>query len=916
VALALDGMEVRHAASLAAALTLLHGELPDIVLADLHLPDAEGRRIVADLVAAAGPVPVLALSGSTDPALVAGVVRAGAAGFVPKGGEVDGSLEHVLRATAARHPRPRAVPARSLTGPAAVAGLLAAAVGALLLAGWALGAQLDPGGLGLEPVVPGTSAAMVAAGLAAFGLARGARPALWRGLATGAVALGLAVVAAVVLALEPGADGAPDPWRAAPLGTVALVVAGTGLALTGRWRRAHVLAIPPALIVFAGALSALYGYGSHGDVSESIGTALATGGLSALTFALLLLHPDRGIGSVLASPTDAGHLGRRLVPVALVVPPVFGALRLLAFEAGLLGEEASIALLSASLIVVAVLVIVLATRASIRLELGRASAEEALDHSEGRFRGLAALAPVGILEIEPGAGATFVNSRFCEIAGIAPEQARGSGWHAAVHPEDLGRLDAAWDRLVASGGRAVLELRFLRPDGTATWTQLSAVPLRPAAPGAPAGVLGVVTDIEPFKAAAALAEHERSMLLALLDHAPLAIELRDAEGHVQLVNEHAAAALGRPEAAILGRHPSELLPPERWGPREAREEPVLAEGRAVAYEETVTTPDGTPRHRHVTTYPVRGADGSLLGIGTMALDVTERVEAAAALRAAEERFRGAFAAAPSPVALTDAEGRIEEANAALAALLGRPVGALPGLDLATMLEPVGGVPLPRALAELRHGRTAALVVEAVVQRAGGPRRVTAQAVPLHDDGAPQAGLLWHLRDVTERHVREGDLRHLADHDPLTGLLDSRRFGEALERHASPGRRAGDRGAVVLIGLDELRTAAGQRDPGTADEALKAVAEVLRARLRETDVLARVADDDVAVLLPAASAEEGRRVAEELAAALREELARRRLLPAVSVGMAAMAPGTTAEDVVARAHGEMHAARRRTRVRVA
>jgi diguanylate cyclase (GGDEF)-like protein/PAS domain S-box-containing protein len=291
------------------------------------------------------------------------------------------------------------------------------------------------------------------------------------------------------------------------------------------------------------------------------------------------------------------------------------------------------------------------------------------------------------------------------------------------------------------------------------------------------------------------------------------------------------------------------------------------------------------------------------------------VEAAAALRAAEERFRGAFAAAPSPVALTDAEGRIEEANAALSALLGRPLTALPGLDLATMLEPVGGVSLPRALAELGHGRTAALVVEAVVQRPGGPRHVTAQAVSLRDDAAPQAGLLWHLQDVTERRAREHDPRHLADHDPLTGLLDRRRFGELLERHASPARRSGDRGAVLLLGLDGLRPP-GERDPGAAEEALKAVADLLRSRLRETDVPARVADDELAVLLPAATAEEGRRVAEDLAAAVREELARRRLPPAVSVGVVAVDPGTTAEDVVARAHAEMHAARRRTRVRVA
>ncbi|CAA9505222.1 MAG: hypothetical protein AVDCRST_MAG13-2491, partial [uncultured Solirubrobacteraceae bacterium] len=85
VALALDGMDVRHAASLTAARRLLEGPgpRPDVVLADLHLPDGEGRTVVAGLVAAAGAAPVVGLSGSTDPALVAGAVRAGAAGFVP-----------------------------------------------------------------------------------------------------------------------------------------------------------------------------------------------------------------------------------------------------------------------------------------------------------------------------------------------------------------------------------------------------------------------------------------------------------------------------------------------------------------------------------------------------------------------------------------------------------------------------------------------------------------------------------------------------------------------------------------------------------------------------------------------------------------------------------------------------------------
>jgi diguanylate cyclase (GGDEF)-like protein/PAS domain S-box-containing protein len=916
VVLALDAVVVRHAASLAAARDLLAAEPFDVVLLDLHLPDAEGEELTGEVVGAAGPVPVVGLSGSTDPALVAGAMRAGAAGFIPKGGEVDGTLEQMLRATAARRPRPRAAAPRPLTGAAAASGLIAAVMGLLLLMGWAAGLELRGGDDGSAAIVPGVASALIAAGLAAFGLGRGRHPALWRSVAGASAVLGLAVLAGVALGLGPGADGAGPPWRGAPPGVVALVVTAAGLALTGRWGRAHLLAVPPALIVFAGVLGALYGYGADAGIGESIGTALVTLGLGALTFALLLLHPERGIGSVLSSPTDAGRLGRRLVPVALVVPSALGALRLVAFEAGLVEEDTSLTLLGSSLIVVAVLVIVLAARTSIRLEVGRASAEEALDLSEDRFRSLAALAPVGILELDPAAGATFVNARFSELSGLAPERARGDGWREAVHPDDRARLDAAWDRLVASGGSAAIEVRFRRPDGTATWTQLSAVSMRPSADGAPAGVLGVVTDIEPFKAAAALLERERSMLRAMVDHAPVAIELRDADGLVQLVNEQAAAALGRPEAAILGRHPSELLPADRCAEREAREAPVVLDGRVVAYEEAIPAADGGIQHRHVTTYPVRGADGSVLGIGSMALDVTERVEAAAALRAAEERFRGAFAAAPNPVAVTDGLGRIEQANPALAALLGRPGDALAGVDLTAVLDPIGGVSLERSLAQLGQGRSAGLVAEAVVRRAGGPRRVTAQAVTLHDDAGRAAGLLWHLQDITERHELERRLRHLADHDPLTGLLNRRRFADILDQHALRARRHGVRGALLLVDLDGFEAVNDARGHLAGDAVLRIVADLLRSRLGDTDVVARLGGDEFAILLPEASAQEGRHVADALEVAVRDETARRGIPLTATVGVAPCGATGDAQDAIDRADRAMYAARRKARLRVA
>jgi PAS domain S-box-containing protein len=134
-------------------------------------------------------------------------------------------------------------------------------------------------------------------------------------------------------------------------------------------------------------------------------------------------------------------------------------------------------------------------------------AEAALRESEERFRVLADVSPVGIFSSDIEGRTVFVNRRWCEIAGLTPQQAMGDGWQAALHPDDRQRVADAWAQAVREGESSAAEFRFVRPDGTVTWlVGQSRAQLHPD--GSLAGYVGTITDVTNLKRA----EEERKKL--------------------------------------------------------------------------------------------------------------------------------------------------------------------------------------------------------------------------------------------------------------------------------------------------------------------------------------------------------------------------------------------------------------------
>ena len=178
---------------------------------------------------------------------------------------------------------------------------------------------------------------------------------------------------------------------------------------------------------------------------------------------------------------------------------------------------------------------------------------------------------------------------------------------------------------------------------------------------------------------------------------------------------------------------------------------------------------------------------------------------------------------------------------ALAAAPGRPRAAHPG-------DPSGCWP-----AASRRRAASGATCTTTAASCGSPSRprwsATRAGSPLH--------FLTQVQDVTERRRYEAELRHMADHDALTGLLNRRAFERELERHVDHVARYGPRGAAVLLDVDLFKNVNDTLGHSAGDQLICKVADALREQVRDGAVIARLGGDEFAVLIPDGTPDGGR-----------------------------------------------------------
>lgn len=572
---------------------------------------------------------------------------------------------------------------------AAFAGVAVAALGAMVLFGWALDVPV------LKSVLPHWVAmkANAALGFLLVGLSLllqrregvgGRVRRIGQLCALLAILLGLATLAQYGFDWDLGIDNAvfvesgeavqtSFPGRMAPGTAFAFLFLGLALLLLdmGTHCPAHALAIPPLVLSLLALLGYLYGAQPLFHPVEGTAMALHTAaGIAMAGTGILCARPERGWMALLSAPTSGGATIRRLAPVVLVLVPLLFRLQQSGERAGFYDSGFGIALMVlASMILLSVVVIWNAATLN-RTEAALRQQERRLSMLMGNLPGMAYRC-----RCETSRTMLFASAGAFGLTGHNPEALvgdRDAAYGDLIHPDDRACM---WDRVRASldtGESFQATYRLLAADGEERWVldKGSAVP---GEAGTPAVLEGFVIDVtDRHRAEHALRESERKLLEAKR-LAGLGNWEWNVRTGVHAWSEEIYRIYGRDPALPPAAYPEvqEYFAPESWARLSAAVEEALAAG--CSYEcdaEVVQGKDGPRRWITARGEAELSPAGEVVGLHGTVQDITDRKRTEERLHALNRRLEVLQKAIARLAAARNTEEVMEVARTAARGLTG------------------------------------------------------------------------------------------------------------------------------------------------------------------------------------------------------------------------------------------------------
>jgi len=324
---------------------------------------------------------------------------------------------------------------------------------------------------------------------------------------------------------------------------------------------------------------------------------------------------------------------------------------------------------------------------------------------------------------------------------------------------------------------------------------------------------------------------------------PVGVFVAASNGGYEYVNERWLHLAGLTPDAALGSGWASAVHPEDAERTLAAWAAAVESASDWVHEHRFVRADGSVTWVESHAHTLHDESGALIGWVGASIDVSAHRRAVGPVaNDSSELFRIAFDNAPIGMALIEPDGSWIQVNASFCRLLGYSEEALMSLTLTDLTVPGDGAVLIDPDEEAVRHETRYLRAD------GTPLWVAASTTLVRGPDEQPMYYVLQVEDIGDRKQTERELRRLADHDALTGLLNRRGFMEGLRRELRRMERKGEYGALLLLDLDNFKTVNDTAGHLAGDQVLRTTAEVLRRRLRATDVIGRLGGDEFAALV--------------------------------------------------------------------
>ena len=264
-------------------------------------------------------------------------------------------------------------------------------------------------------------------------------------------------------------------------------------------------------------------------------------------------------------------------------------------------------------------------------------------------------------------------------------------------------------------------------------------------------------------------------------------------------------------------------------------------------------------------------------------EVNERT---AEIRATQQQLEATINAIPDPLFELDLDGRCYSSHSPPAELLARPLHDLVGKTVGELLPPHACEVVLSALQEANE-KTWSRGKQFQLTLASGTHWFELSVSRKSASSGEDPRFLVLSRDITKSKQAEEKIRRLAQFDPLTGLPNRMLLADRCNLALNAAQRNGTTLALMFVDLDHFKNVNDSLGHRVGDELLVAVAERLKATVRDQDTVSRMGGDEFILVLPETDAVGAAHVAEKLleAASIPFALEHHELTVTPSIGIA-------------------------------